>query len=193
MFLELSYFFIIFVNLREVLWIIDLPPQPQLLPPLHFCKFLTKIFGVICCKNWAHLYIKKKKKKREWSNAICSNMDATRDFHTKWSKKKTNTIWYHLYAEITIWHKWTSLWNRLTGIANRPMVAKGEWSGRGRDWEFGVSRCKLLQIEWINNKVVLYGTGNYIQYPRINHNWKEYKKEWILNVYNWVTLLYHRN
>ena len=23
------------------------------------------------------------------------------------------------------------------------------------DWEFGVSRCKLLYIEWINNKVLL--------------------------------------
>ena len=41
------------------------------------------------------------------------------------------------------------------------------------DWEFGVSRCKLLHIEWINNKVLLYSTGNYIQYPVINHNGKE--------------------
>ena len=24
--------------------------------------------------------------KKEWSNAICSNMDGTRDYHTKWSK-----------------------------------------------------------------------------------------------------------
>ena len=24
--------------------------------------------------------------KKEWNNAICSNMDATRDYHTKWSK-----------------------------------------------------------------------------------------------------------
>ena len=35
-------------------------------------------------------------------------------------------------------------------------------------------RCKLLYIEWINNKVLLYSTGNYIQYPMINHNEKEY-------------------
>ena len=47
---------------------------------------------------------------------------------------------------------------------------------RGRmDWEFGMSRCKLLYIEWINNKVLLYSTGNYIQYPVINHNGKEYE------------------
>ena len=48
--------------------------------------------------------------------------------------------------------------------------------GRGRegkDWEFGVSRCKLLYIEWINNKVLLYSPGNSIQYPGINHDEKE--------------------
>ena len=35
-------------------------------------------------------------------------------------------------------------------------------------WEFGVSRCKLLHIEWIN-KVLVYSTENYVQYPGINH------------------------
>ena len=44
------------------------------------------------------------------------------------------------------------------------------------NWEVGISRCKLLYIDWINNKVLLYSTGNYIQYPGINHNGKEYKE-----------------
>ena len=44
----------------------------------------------------------------------------------------------------------------------------------GKDWEFGISRCKLLYIEWIHNRVLLYSTGNYIQYPVTNHNGKEY-------------------
>ena len=26
--------------------------------------------------------------KKEWNNAICSNMDATRDYYTKWSKSE---------------------------------------------------------------------------------------------------------
>ena len=26
--------------------------------------------------------------KKEWNNAICSNMDATRDYDTKWSKSE---------------------------------------------------------------------------------------------------------
>ena len=34
--------------------------------------------------------------------------------------------------------------------------------GSGMDWEFGVSRCKLLHLEQIN-EVLLYSTGNYNQ------------------------------
>jgi len=32
--------------------------------------------------------------------------------------------------------------------------------GRGRDWEFGGSSCKLLHLEWISNEILLYSTGN---------------------------------
>ena len=46
------------------------------------------------------------------------------------------------------------------------MVGEG-WIG-----SLEVSRCKPLYEEWINNKVVLYSTGNYIQYPVVNHNGK---------------------
>ena len=63
------------------------------------------------------------------------------------------------------------------------MVAKGEVVGGGKDLEFGISRCKLLHMGWIN-KVLLNSTGNDIQYPVINHNGKEYKKK---NVYMCIT------
>ena len=36
-------------------------------------------------------------------------------------------------------------------IENRLVVAKG--GGGGKNWEFGISRYKLVYIEWINNKV----------------------------------------
>ena len=62
------------------------------------------------------------------------------------------------------------------------MVAKWEGGGGGMDWEFGVSRCKLLYIEWISNKVLLYSKGNYIQYLVINHYGKEYKKRMYIYV-----------
>ena len=55
------------------------------------------------------------------------------------------------------------------------MAPKGE-RGLGSDG-FGANRYKLLHIEWINNKVILYSTENYIQYPIINHHGKEYEKE----------------
>ena len=54
----------------------------------------------------------------------------------------------------------------------------GEKSEEGIDWELGISRFKLLYIGWVN-KVLLYSTGNYIQYPVINHNGNEYEEEWM--------------
>ena len=59
-------------------------------------------------------------------------------------------------------------------IDNKLMVIKGEKGSGGMEWEVRVSRCKLLRVEWINNKIQLYSTKNYIQYPMINHNGKEY-------------------
>ena len=35
--------------------------------------------------------------------------------------------------------------------------------GIGMGWQFGGSRCNLLHLEKIKNKVLLYRTGNYIQ------------------------------
>ena len=45
-------------------------------------------------------------------------------------------------------------------------------------WDSGVVRCKLLHLKWIN-KLLLYGTGKYIQSPGIIHNEKEYFKKCI--------------
>ena len=50
--------------------------------------------------------------------------------------------------------------------------------GGGMDQEFGISRCKWLYIGWIN-KVLLYSTEKYIQYPVINHDGKEHEKEYM--------------
>ena len=88
------------------------------------------------------------------------------------SQRKTNTMWYHLYVESKIWHKWTYLWNRnrSTDIEHSFVVAVVG----GKDWEFGISRCKLLCIKWINNKILQYTTGKHTQHPVINHRriWK---------------------
>lgn len=48
-------------------------------------------------------------------------------------------------------------------MENRRVIAKGERGGCGRDWAFGVSRCKLGHLEWIGHEVLLYSAGNLIQ------------------------------
>ena len=62
------------------------------------------------------------------------------------------------------------------------MVAKKEWCGGGMDWGLEVSRCKLLYIGWINSKVLLYSTRNYIHSPMINQNEKEYEKRMYIRI-----------
>ena len=36
--------------------------------------------------------------------------------------------------------------------------------------EFGVSRYKVLHLEWISNEVLLYSAGNSLQSPGIDHD-----------------------
>ena len=59
---------------------------------------------------------------------------------------------------------------------HREQTSGYQWGGgfAGMEWEFGDSRCKLVYIERINNKVLLYSTRKYIQYPVINHNKGQY-------------------
>ena len=56
------------------------------------------------------------------------------------SQRKTNTIWYHLYVESTIQHKWTYLGNgnRLRVIENSCGGQVGEGVGEGgiENWGF---------------------------------------------------------
>lgn len=69
--------------------------------------------------------------------------------------------------------------NRLQDIENRLRAAKGVWGGK--DWECGINRCTLLCVREINNKILLYSTGNYIQYAGIKHTGK--KRTWNQNIY----------
>ena len=46
------------------------------------------------------------------------------------------------------------------------------------NYEFGISRYTLVYVKQMN-KMLLSSTGNYIQYPVINHNGQEYEKEYI--------------
>ena len=49
----------------------------------------------------------------------------------------------------------TSMKHRFTDRGNKCVVTSGGKDGGGMDWEYGVSRCKLLHREWINSKALL--------------------------------------
>ena len=46
------------------------------------------------------------------------------------------------------------------------------------DWEVGVSRSKMYSMDKQQDPTI-YSTENYIQYPMINHNGKEYFKMYV--------------
>ena len=54
--------------------------------------------------------------------------------------------------------------------------------GSGMDWEFGVSRCKLLPLEWVSNEILLYSTGKYIQSLVMEYDGGNMKKRMYINI-----------
>ena len=78
--------------------------------------------------------------------------------------------------ESKLWHRWTCPQNRnrfTDSHIHRLWLSRAE-SGEGRIGSLGFNRCKLLYIGWINNKVLLYNPGKYIQYPMVNFNGKDW-------------------
>ena len=78
-------------------------------------------------------------------------MDGPRDYHTKWGKSEREK---QIPYDITyVWNlkcdtnELIHETNRLTDVENRLVVAKGEGGEREMDWEFEISRCKLLYIK----------------------------------------------
>ena len=71
--------------------------------------------------------------KKEQKNAICSNMDGTRDSCTEWSQKEKDK--YHMILLISgILHKAQrnlSTEKKIKGLENRLVVAKGQGEGVG--------------------------------------------------------------
>ena len=58
-------------------------------------------------------------------------------------------------------------------------------SGGGLNEELGISRYTLLYIKKADNQVLLYSTGDHIQYLVITCNGKEYEKYMYVCVYLW--------
>ena len=89
--------------------------------------------------------------KKEWNNAIYSNLKRPRDYHTKWSKSERERqlpygitfMWNLKYdtsellyeTEIDSQIQRTDLW-----------LPRGMEGWGGMDWEFGIGKCKLWCI-----------------------------------------------
>ena len=72
---------------------------------------------------------------KEWNNAICSNMDGSRDYHTKLSKSdRERQISYdtaYMWNLKKKWYKWSKRWVTEQG---------GGWIWRG-EWRIGPFSC----------------------------------------------------
>ena len=42
------------------------------------------------------------------------------------------------------------------GLGEQTCGSQGGGRGSGIDWEFQVSRCQLLHLQWINNEILMY-------------------------------------
>ena len=66
--------------------------------------------------------------KKEWNNAICSEMDGPRDCHTEWSKSDRQISYDIAYMwNLKKGYKWTYLQNknRVTDVENKLMLTRG--------------------------------------------------------------------
>ena len=115
---------------------------------------LSKLWGTVKDREAWHVAVCGVAKSRTWLSDWTTTAEII--ILSEVSQTKTNAIWCHLHVKSKIWLKWTYLQNRnrLIDTENRLMVAKE--AGRGINWEFGVDRCKLLHLEWINNQVLLW-------------------------------------
>ena len=96
-----------------------------------------------------------------------------------------DSIWYHLYVkpkkndtnELILKTKTDSqICKAIYGYWGNYLWLKGKVGG-GISQEFGVSKYTFLYIKQMNNKDLLYSTGNCIQYLVIMYSGKESEKK----------------
>ena len=125
--------------------------------------------------------------KKEKHNAIFSNMEGTRDSHTKWNKSERQIaydftyFWHLIYGTNEPFHR-----KENHELGEQTCGCQGEGRGNVMNWEFGVNRCKLFPLEWISNEILLDSTGNYVWSLVMEHDNVGEK-----NVYMYVWLGHH--
>ena len=97
--------------------------------------------------------------KNEWNNAIWSNMDGPRDYHTKWSKsgRKRQIPYASTHSQSKTWHRVTGAglpwqWWQRRGWRHRSSSACkafGPCKARGSSSELADNQCRLgLGCRW---------------------------------------------
>ena len=85
--------------------------------------------------------------KKEWKNTICSSMGGSRAYHTKWSQKEKDK--YHMMSLLYGIESMTQV-NLSMKQTHRPREhtcgCRGGGGREGMDWEFWISKCKLIYI-----------------------------------------------
>ena len=132
--------------------------------------------------------------KKEQNNAICSNMDGTRDSHTEWSqseRERQNTICYHLYLECNMWHKLTFPQNRKSWTWRIDLwLPRGRGEGVGWIGSLGLidANCCLWHGWAMRSCCVALGTMS-------SHLWQSmimWENRMCTCMYNWVIMPYSR-
>ena len=98
-------------------------------------------------------------------------MDGPRDCHFEWSKSE-RWISYDIIYVCNLKYDANELVYETETESQTQRIDLRKGVGGEKEWEVGVSSCKLLYKEWIN-KILLYSTGSYIQYPTMEKNIKK--------------------
>ena len=105
--------------------------------------------------------------KKEWHNAICSNMVGTRDSHSEWSMSgRERQIPYDITYFFNLIYVTHQPFHRKEnhGLGEYACGCQSGRGGSGMHWELGVNRWKLLSLEWngLAMRSLLCSTGNYV-------------------------------
>ena len=99
--------------------------------------------------------------KKEWNNAICRDVDASRDCHTEWSKSEREK--QISYSNAYMWNLENGTdepvlqsrnWDR--DVENKRRDTKGgkqqgDGGGGVMNWEIGIDMYTLMCIKWMTN------------------------------------------
>ena len=102
--------------------------------------------------------------KTQWNNALSGYMDATRDYHMQWGRsEREGQIPYDITYTWPLKYDTNKLICKTERESRRHREqicgCQGGRGGSEIDWEFGVSRGKLLYIGWVNSKVLPIAQG----------------------------------